>query len=491
MEARKFIRPTLVAGAVAAAFVAGAHLKSPAVPAATAASAPSAVTAPAAASARALPDFTDLVERQGATVVNIAVVKRAQGMPAQLDPNDMDGPMGEMLRRFGIPNQPGQQFGPRGPQGPEGRGVGSGFIVTSDGLILTNAHVVEGASELRVRLADQREFTGKVLGADKLTDVAVVKVEAKDLPTVKLAIRPTSGSASWVAAIGSPFGLESTVTAGIVSAKSRSLPDSVSCLHRDRCGGRPRQLRRAALQHDGRSRRHHSQILSTQRLHGPVVRDPDRSPIKVKDRLVKDGKVTRGSDRSRDPVGRPAAGRDLRLDRRAARSSAGSSRLRAARRASRKAMSSSSSLAARSTRHPICRSQSPRSRRHERRNQDLARIARKRRSTSRSVRWTATPPPSRRPAAVAAPQARLGVAVRPLSAQEAKQLRHRRRTRRAGVGRRRGEGGIRAGDVIVSVNGKTVRQVDELATRSPKPKGVSRCWSSAMVSACSVPVELG
>ncbi len=108
MEARKFIRPTLVAGAVAAAFVAGAHLKSPAVPAATAASAPSAVTAPAAASARALPDFTDLVERQGATVVNIAVVKRAQGMPAQFDPNDMDGPMGEMLRRFGIPNQPGR-----------------------------------------------------------------------------------------------------------------------------------------------------------------------------------------------------------------------------------------------------------------------------------------------------------------------------------------------------------------------------------------------
>ncbi|MGH6623272.1 MAG: trypsin-like peptidase domain-containing protein, partial [Burkholderiaceae bacterium] len=164
MEARSLIRPTLIAAAVAAAFVAGDRWQSPAVQSAVAASAPTTVAAPASgvtAARASLPDFTDLVERQGATVVNIAVVKRAQGVPTQFDPNDMEGPMGEMLRRFGIPNQPGAprgpgQRGPQGPQGPEGRGVGSGFIIASDGLILTNAHVVDGATELRVRLADQR-----------------------------------------------------------------------------------------------------------------------------------------------------------------------------------------------------------------------------------------------------------------------------------------------------------------------------------------------
>jgi serine protease Do len=388
LKVRKFIRPTLVAGAIAAAFVAGAQLKSPAVPAATAASAPSAVIAPAAASTRALPDFTDLVERHGAAVVNIAVVKRAQGMPAQFDPNDMEGPMGEMLRRFGIPNHPGRQFGPRGPQGPEGRGVGSGFIVTSDGLILTNAHVVEGASELRVRLADQREFTGKVLGADKLTDVAVVKVEAKDLPTVKLGNPANLKVGEWVAAIGSPFGLESTVTAGIVSAKSRSLPDErlVPFIQTD-VAVNPGNSGGPLFNMTGEVVGINSQIFSTSGGYmGLSFAIPIDLAIKVKDQLVKDGKVTRGR------IGVAIQSVDQPL----ARSSLAS---QPQRRASRKAMSSSSSLAARSTRHPICRSRSPRPRRARTSQSRSGAIARKRRSTSRSVRWTATPSPSRRPAA--------------------------------------------------------------------------------------------
>ncbi|HWZ61998.1 MAG TPA: DegQ family serine endoprotease [Steroidobacteraceae bacterium] len=166
-----------------------------------------------------LPDFTPLVEHYGAAVVNVEVVEKTQ--PNQglqgLQPND---PFYDFFRRFGIP-APDQ---PRGNQPPV-KGAGSGFIVSSDGYILTNTHVVADAETVTVRLTDRREFQAKVIGADERTDVAVIKISASNLPTVKLGDPARIKPGQWVLAIGSPFGFENTVTAGIISATSRSLPN--------------------------------------------------------------------------------------------------------------------------------------------------------------------------------------------------------------------------------------------------------------------------
>jgi serine protease Do len=168
---------------------------------------------------RGLPDFTPLVERYGPAVVNVEVVEKAQQAPGfqGLSPND---PFYDFFRRFGIP-APGET--PRGNQPPV-RGAGSGFIVSSDGYILTNTHVVADAETVTVRLTDRREFQAKVIGADERTDVAVIKINASDLPIVRLGDPSRIRPGQWVLAIGSPFGFENTVTAGIISATSRSLP---------------------------------------------------------------------------------------------------------------------------------------------------------------------------------------------------------------------------------------------------------------------------
>lgn len=161
-----------------------------------------------------LPNFASIAESQGAAVVNISVTGtvKTSGIPG-MDPND---PMYEFFRRF-QPNQPQAET----PMS----GMGSGFIVKPDGVILTNAHVVDKADEVIVRLTDKREFKAKVVGVDKLTDVAVLKIDGKNLPTVKIGSTKNSNVGDWVVAIGSPFGFDNTVTAGIISAKSRALPD--------------------------------------------------------------------------------------------------------------------------------------------------------------------------------------------------------------------------------------------------------------------------
>ena len=169
---------------------------------------------------RALPDFSPLVEKYGPAVVNVEVVEKPQGGGGApgLSPND---PFFDFFRRFGIPG-PDQQ-GPRGNQPPV-RGAGSGFIVTSDGYILTNTHVVANADEVTVRLTDRREFQAKVIGADERTDVAVIKINAASLPIVKLGDPSKIKPGQWVLAIGSPFGFDNSATAGIISATARSLP---------------------------------------------------------------------------------------------------------------------------------------------------------------------------------------------------------------------------------------------------------------------------
>jgi serine protease Do len=168
--------------------------------------------------ARELPDFTRLVEEQGAAVVNISTTQAARRASVPQIPNMEDEEVLEFFRRF-IPRQP-PGAGPR----PESRSLGSGFVITTDGYILTNAHVVEGADEINVKLTDKREYKAKVIGADKRTDVALIKIEANGLPVVRMGDPGKLKVGEWVVAIGAPFGFENTVTAGIVSAKGRSLP---------------------------------------------------------------------------------------------------------------------------------------------------------------------------------------------------------------------------------------------------------------------------
>ena len=193
--------------------------------------------APTPASAvRGLPDFTDLVEQVGPAVVNIRTVERVR-VGGRNGP--MDEELQEFFRRFfgvPLPNQPRQ--GPRqAPSEPSERevprGVGSGFIISADGYVMTNAHVVDGADEVLVTLPDKREFKARIVGADKRTDVAVVKIEAGNLPSVKIGDVSRLRVGEWVLAIGSPFGLENTVTAGIVSAKQRDTGDYLPFIQTD------------------------------------------------------------------------------------------------------------------------------------------------------------------------------------------------------------------------------------------------------------------
>ncbi|HMV04554.1 MAG TPA: DegQ family serine endoprotease [Accumulibacter sp.] len=171
---------------------------------------------------RGLPDFTELVEKQGGAVVNISTIQSARnsGRGAQPFPFDENDPMFEFFRRF-IPRQPGI---PGTPRDFESRSLGSGFIVSADGYILTNAHVVDAADEILVRLTDKREFKARVVGADKRTDIALLKIDATALPAVRFGDPAQLKVGEWVVAIGSPFGFDNSVTAGIVSAKGRSLP---------------------------------------------------------------------------------------------------------------------------------------------------------------------------------------------------------------------------------------------------------------------------
>jgi serine protease Do len=164
------------------------------------------------AQAQGLPDFTDLVEKQGPAVVNVSTTSTAHA--GAQSPVPEDDPFYDFFRRFGPPQ----------PRDYETRSLGSGFIVSADGYILTNAHVVDMADDVTVKLNDKREFKAKVIGADKRTDVAVIKIEATGLPAVRIGDPEKLRVGEWVLAIGSPFGFESTVTAGIVSAKGRSLP---------------------------------------------------------------------------------------------------------------------------------------------------------------------------------------------------------------------------------------------------------------------------
>ncbi|MBL8454084.1 MAG: DegQ family serine endoprotease [Zoogloea sp.] len=270
---------------------------------ASAAPPPQAAPAAAAPASRyGLPDFSALVEQVGPAVVNISVTQKvSRGSGATSGEDSFAGdPFYDFLRRFGVPvpGMPGGGGNGGGNRNPEQlqQGVGSGFIVSADGYVLTNAHVVDGAGEVTVRLTDKREFKAKVVGADKRTDVALLKIDASGLPFVRTGDAERSKVGEWVVAMGSPFGFENTVTAGIISAKARRLPDEnyVPFIQTD-VAINPGNSGGPLFNLAGEVVGINSQIYSRSGgFMGISFAIPIDVAMKVKDQLQKYGKVSRG-----------------------------------------------------------------------------------------------------------------------------------------------------------------------------------------------------
>lgn len=279
------MKKTAAAAAVTFAFVAGSLVQT----------SPIAPITSAHAQQAQLPDFTKLVEDNGKAVVSIQVTQKAAVRKNANPFKGMPKDKLDELRRFGFP------FPFPGPDGfedrmPERKGQGSGFIISPDGLILTNHHVVDGADEIKVHLTDDREFNAKVIGNDAKTDVAVIKIDGKDLPCVKLGNSKDVKVGEWVAAIGAPFGLENTVTSGIVSAKSRNLPSDqfVPFIQTD-AAVNPGNSGGPLFNMKGEVIGINSQIFSTSGgFMGLSFAVPIDLALQIKDELVKHGKVNRG-----------------------------------------------------------------------------------------------------------------------------------------------------------------------------------------------------
>ena len=261
---------------------------------------PSAVAAPMVG----LPDFTEIVEKAGPAVVNIRTTEKVKADAATGQPSDDE--MQEFLRRFfgAPPNGAGKQqpLVPKGrkpsakAQQPEEvpRGVGSGFIISADGYIMTNAHVVDGASEVYVKLTDKREFKAKVIGADSRTDVALLKIEGTNLPRLTMGDSDKIKAGEWVLAIGSPFDLENTVTSGIISAKARDTGDYLPLIQTD-VAVNPGNSGGPLINMRGEVVGINSQIYSRSGgFMGISFAVPIDEAMRVSDQLKTSGKVTRG-----------------------------------------------------------------------------------------------------------------------------------------------------------------------------------------------------
>ncbi len=263
--------------------------------------APAQAAAPAASLVTGLPDFTDLIDKVGPAVVNIRTtekVKQTQGVPG-------DDDMQELLRRyFGIPapRSPnpapprGRRQAPAQPQQEEEvqRGVGSGFIISADGYVLTNAHVVDGADDVLVTLTDRREFKAKVLGTDARSDVALLKIEGGKLPSLPMGDSGKIRVGEWVIAIGSPFNLENTVTAGIISAKSRDTGEYLPFIQSD-VAVNPGNSGGPLINMRGEVIGINSQIATMSGgYNGISFAVPIDEAMRVADQLKKTGRVTRG-----------------------------------------------------------------------------------------------------------------------------------------------------------------------------------------------------
>ena len=237
---------------------------------------------------KGLPDFTELVEQTGPSVVNIRTLEKARDVRGNV-PN-----LEEFFRRFGIPLPNNRSPSDSDDDAAQRRGIGSGFILSADGFIMTNAHVVDGADELIVTLTDKREFKARVIGADKRSDVAVVKIDAQSLPAVKIGDVNRLKVGEWVMAIGSPFGLDNTVTAGIVSAKQRDTGELLPLIQTDvainpgNSGGPLINLRGEVVGIN-------SQIYSTSGGYAGIsFAIPIDEAMRVSDQLRQHGRVIRG-----------------------------------------------------------------------------------------------------------------------------------------------------------------------------------------------------
>jgi serine protease Do len=262
----------------------------------------SAAVSPAAVQAqvvKGLPDFTELVELVGPSVVNIRTLEKVKANAQGGTGSDEE--MQELFRKFfgvPMPNAPRQNPRPNKPQPSEEpaqpKGVGSGFVLSSDGYIMTNAHVVEGADEVLVTLTDKREFKARIVGADKRTDVAVVKIQATGLPAIKVGDVSRLKVGEWVMAIGSPFGLENSVTAGIVSAKQRDTGDYLPFIQTD-VAINPGNSGGPLINMRGEVVGINSQIYSRSGgFMGISFAIPMDEAIRVSDQLRQNGHVTRG-----------------------------------------------------------------------------------------------------------------------------------------------------------------------------------------------------
>jgi len=296
------VRRTLVVGAVVSAV--GLALSSSLFPHTSQAQQPvQSIAAPVQAQApvlvKGLPDFTELVERVGPSVVSIRTTQRVSD-EGEEGGDEADAQMREFFRRFfgtPLPGQVPRKSAPKkgGEQGEERpRGVGSGFIVSADGYVLTNAHVVDGADEVYVNLTDKREFKAKIVGVDKRTDVAVLKIEAAKLPAVAIGEVSKLKVGEWVMAIGTPFGLDNTVTAGIVSAKARDTGEEIRFIQTD-VAVNPGNSGGPLINMRGEVVGINSQILSRSGgFMGISLSIPIDDAIKVADQLRTGGKVVRG-----------------------------------------------------------------------------------------------------------------------------------------------------------------------------------------------------
>jgi serine protease Do len=243
-------------------------------------------SAPVSARVTGLPDFSGLVAENGAAVVNISVVEKPKKMGnLGVDPNDADDPLSQFFRHYQMPAP---------DHAPPMHGIGSGFIVSPDGYVLTNAHVVDDASEVTVKLTDRREFVAKVIGVDKRSDVALIKIAATGLPTVHFGDSKHLKPGQWVVAIGSPFGFENSVTAGVVSATARPLDETYVPFIQTDAAVNPGNSGGPLFNVDGQVIGINSQIYSrTGGYMGMSFAIPIDLALNVKNQLLTNGKVSR------------------------------------------------------------------------------------------------------------------------------------------------------------------------------------------------------
>ncbi len=274
--------------------------------------APAVAPADAPTLASALPNFSSLVDSYGPAVVNVSTIARRQPVSGQHPEISPDDPFYEFFRRFGYGEPRGQM--------PPARGEGSGFVISADGYILTNAHVVADAGEVTVRTTDRREYRAKVVGEDARTDVAVLKIDASKLPVVRIGNPQGLKAGEWVIAIGSPFGFENSVTAGIVSATARSLEgDAYTPFIQTDVAVNPGNSGGPLFNLRGEVIGINSQIYSrTGGYQGVSFAIPIDVAMNVKNQLVASGRVERPGRartyRGDDPGGQPGPGRFLPPD---------------------------------------------------------------------------------------------------------------------------------------------------------------------------------